>query len=667
MRRTKRKIRTTFQVKQRSKKSRAKKIQQRHDTERRLLWLFLGIVIVLSLLALYFYLPKVISFFWQSLHLNFLLLLIFLVLSPFLLWKVPKFRLRIFMICVVSLLTIFLLVAKIFPGSWNEAIASNLGWGLYLLMILPPLMLAFFILFVLRRKPVLRRPPQLVTPELQGGVNKTESAKVAKEKPVFAPSKTGGTSGHDYSLPPLDLLRRPQGEQKITRRETRNVSQLLLDKLRSFGIGAQVVNIEVGPAITRYELQLDSGVKVSKVLSLADDIALALAATGIRMEAPVPNKPVLGIEVPSEKISTVSLREIVESDEFQRKRTKLPLALGKDISGHPVVGDLREMPHLLVAGATGSGKSVCINAMICGVLFRATPDDVNFILIDPKRVELFSYRQLPHLLYPLVMDTKQAAAVLKEVVKEMEQRLALFSESGARDIEAYNLKGRENGRSKNLPYLVVVIDELADLMMIAPAEVEQNICRLAQLARATGIHLIVVTQRPSADIITGLIKANIPSRISFAVASMMDSRVILDMGGAEKLLGRGDMLFHPVGYPKPARLQGAYVTDSEIDHLVDFWRNQSKDLILRRPLPSQVESDEEEEESSDPLYEEAVRLVIQAREGSASMLQRKLKIGYARAGRLIDLMEKQGIVGPAVGSKPRPVLRFPDQSSFKFK
>ncbi len=666
MGRTAKKLNAGLQARKKAKNVGAK-IQVHRDKEKRLLWLLFGILIVLALLVLYFYLPKVVVFFWQSLHLNFPLLLIFLALSPFLLRKMRKLRLRVFTTFTLVFFSLFLLLAKTSPGTWNSTIAIRLDWAIYPLMVLPLPFLLLLWFFVLRKRETLRKLRQIPKTMPERERMKVIDLKGAKERVVAAPQQSTGIRAHSYSLPPLDLLRKPQMEQKITRRETRNVSQLLLEKLRSFGVGAQVVNIEVGPAITRYELQLDAGVKVSKVLSLADDIALTLAATGVRMEAPVPGKPVLGIEVPSEKISTVSLREIVESDEFQCRKTRLPLALGKDISGHPVIGDLREMPHLLVAGATGSGKSVCINAMICGILFRATPDDVNLILIDPKRVELFSYRQLPHLLYPLVVDTKQAAAVLKEVVKEMEQRLALFSESGARDIEAYNQKIRENGGGRNLPYLVVVIDELADLMMIAPAEVEQNICRLAQLARATGIHLIVVTQRPSADIITGLIKANIPSRISFSVASMMDSRVILDMGGAEKLLGRGDMLFYPVGYPKPARLQGAYITDGEIDRLVDHWKGQSKDLIIRRPLPAHEDSSEESEESSDPLFEEALRLVIQAGEGSASMLQRKLKIGYARAGRLIDLMEKQGIVGPAVGSKPRPVLRYPDQSSFKFK
>jgi S-DNA-T family DNA segregation ATPase FtsK/SpoIIIE len=325
------------------------------------------------------------------------------------------------------------------------------------------------------------------------------------------------------------------------------------------------------------------------------------------------------------------------------------------------------MPHLLIAGATGSGKSVCVNSLLCGILYRATPDDVRFILIDPKRVELYNYRALPHLLYPLVVDIKQAALVLRDVVEEMEDRLAKFSEAGARDIEAYNLKIKENGTNSQLPYLVVMIDELADLMMVAPAEVEHYICRLAQLARATGIHLVLVTQRPSTDVITGLIKANIPSRISFAVASLMDSRVILDMGGAEKLLGKGDMLFYPVGYPKPVRLQGAYVSEEEIDRLVNFWYQQAPAPKFR-PLPEYTEGEEEKfEEVEDPLFEKAVALVLQTGEGSASMLQRKLKIGYARAGRLIDLMEQRGIVGPASGSKPRQVLRSPDQQSLKFK
>ncbi|MEI6308177.1 MAG: DNA translocase FtsK [bacterium] len=663
-------------------KSGGDKRRDPHHQERALLWVALAILGIVAIAVLAYYLPRVTSFFWGALAWD-LPLFFFFLLIGFLLWRnLQKGRSRFLLTFVLGSLLILMIVGSLSRGWWVVGIFNSLGWIAYLLMCF--LFLACFSALFwpgllgwwkMRRKRAkafragetiassVKAPSLTDAKEVKAKAHRSRISTTLEQKAQLSTSLVPPT----YRLPPLDLLRRPvQENPKNSRRETRNVAQILEDKLNSFGIGTHVVNIEVGPAITRYELQLDPGVKVSKILNLSDDIALTLAATGVRIEAPVPGKSVLGIEVPSEKISIVYLREIVESEAFVRRKFRIPLTLGKDISGHPVVGELREMPHLLVAGATGSGKSVCINSILSGILYRSTPDEVRLVLIDPKRVELYNYRELPHLLYPVVMDVKQAGAVLKEIVNDMESRLVKFSEIGARDIEAYNLKLKEQDLGESLPYYVVVIDELADLMMVAPADVEKYIIRLAQLARATGIHLIVATQRPSTDVITGIIKANIPSRIAFAVASQMDSRVILDMNGAEKLLGRGDMLFYPVNYPKPVRLQGAYISEEEIDLVVAFWKEQNQDNPLR-PLPIlQAEGKDWEEEEDDPLFEEAVQWVMQAGEGSASMLQRKMKVGYARAGRLIDLMERRGIVGPSSGSKPRQILRHTDQSSLKF-
>lgn len=643
----------------RKQKLKRTKAQDRNTLERRLLLLFSVLVTVVVLVTLYLYLPPVSSFLWLELGWNLLLIIIFFVgLGIF--FKKGIFSIRLYL----AYFFLFILTGSVlgFSGKGGELLFNSLKphiWIFILTVSLSGLILVLSLawpLLTLKKGKIER----VVIP-----LQKDSKPPVRKKKETFPVQESQG--GTIFTLPPLDLLKRPPADSgKTPRRETRNVAQILEQLLRSFNVEAKVKNIEVGPAITRYELMLEPGIRVTKVLSLSDDIALALGSPGIRIETPVPNKPLIGIEVPLETISTVYLREIIESEEYQKAKTKLPLALGKDIGGHPVVADLREMPHLLIAGATGSGKSVCVNALLCGILFRSTPEDVRFILIDPKRVELYNYRSLPHLLYPLVVDIKQAALVLRDVVEEMEDRLAKFSEVGARDIEAYNTKVRENGGEPPLPYLVVMIDELADLMMVAPADVEHYICRLAQLARATGIHLVLVTQRPSTDVITGLIKANIPSRISFAVASLMDSRVILDSPGAEKLLGKGDMLFHPVYLNKALRLQGAFVSEEEIDRLVEFWFKQAP-VSQFRPLPEYYEEEEQYEGVEDPLFEKAVSLVIQAGEGSASMLQRKLKIGYARAGRLIDLMEKMGIVGPASGSKPRAVLKNPDQQNLKFK
>ncbi|MCL6637387.1 MAG: DNA translocase FtsK, partial [Alicyclobacillus sp.] len=380
----------------------------------------------------------------------------------------------------------------------------------------------------------------------------------------------------------------------------------------------------------------------------------ALAARDIRIEAPVPGKPVIGIEVPNEEVAVVTLREVLESPEFQHEPSPLTLALGRDISGAPIVGNLQKMPHLLVAGATGSGKSVCINGMIASILVKAKPDEVKFLMIDPKMVELSVYNGIPHLMAPVVTDPRKAAWALNKAVEEMERRYKLFAERGARDMERYNQLVRHDGEVP-LPYVVVIIDELADLMMVAPGEVEDAICRIAQMARAAGIHLIVATQRPSVDVITGVIKANIPSRIAFAVSSMADSRTILDSGGAEKLLGRGDMLYLPVGASKPVRVQGAYVSESEIEQLVEFVKRQQA-AVYSVNLDQAPDAAAEGIEALDDLFIDAADLVVEAGQASVSMIQRRFRVGYSRAARIVDQLEQRGLVGPFEGSKPREVL-----------
>ena len=425
--------------------------------------------------------------------------------------------------------------------------------------------------------------------------------------------------------------------------------------LASFGVEARVVSYTRGPTITRYELALPPGIKLSRVVSLADDLSLALASTGVRIEAPVAGKPVVGVEVPNAQVEPVYLREVLEHPAFTRSSAPLTLALGKDVAGQPVVADLERLIHLLIAGATGSGKSVCLASIIMSLLFRLTPDQLRLLLIDPKRVELTVYEGIPHLLAPVVTEVKQAALALRWAVREMEGRYQQLARAGARHLAAYNQMAARGQVEGPLPYLVVVIDELADLMMAAPAEVEDSICRLAQMARAAGIHLVIATQRPSTDVITGLIKANIPSRLAFAVSSQVDSRTILDTGGAERLLGRGDMLYHPLGEPKPLRAQGCLVTERDIEQVVRFWKDQGRPQYAPDIFEEPGE-DPEAVDGEDSLYEEAVRLVTQAGQASVSLLQRRFRIGYARAARLIDLMEQRGVVGPYQGSKPREVL-----------
>lgn len=452
----------------------------------------------------------------------------------------------------------------------------------------------------------------------------------------------------DYTFPGISLLN-DSGKKKV---KLANKSELLEETLNSFGVEAKVINVNHGPTITRYEIQPATGVKVSKIVNLSDDISLALAARDVRIEAPIPGKAAVGIEVPHGNNITVSFRDVIVSEEFQKAEAKLTLALGKGIDGDTAVFNLAKMPHLLVAGATGSGKSVCINTLISSILYGATPAEVKLLLVDPKKVELNIYQGLPHLITPVVTDPQKAANVLKLVVEEMENRYDLFSETGSRGIESYN-KQVDDSEDK-MPYIVVIIDELSDLMMVAANEVEDNICRLAQMSRAAGIHLIIATQRPSVDVITGLIKANIPSRISFAVSSATDSRTILDMGGAEKLLGKGDMLFSPVGMQKPQRIQGSFLTDQEISKITSFVKSQATaDYKIEKEDIKDVELSIDDEQ--DELYEEAVKLVVKYR-ASISMLQRRLHIGHSRAARLIDSMEDDGIVGPYAGSKPREVL-----------
>lgn len=460
-----------------------------------------------------------------------------------------------------------------------------------------------------------------------------------------------------YELPAFSLLAKPSGSGKGGDSvDFKTIARKLETTLESFGVRTKVLEVVRGPSVTRYEIQPDVGVKVSKVVSLTDDIALALAAKDIRMEAPIPGKSAIGIEVPNPEIAVVTMREVMESPVFQESASKLSIAFGRDISGQAIVGNLAKMPHLLVAGATGSGKSVCINGIITSILYKAKPDEVKFLMIDPKMVELNMYNGIPHLLAPVVTDPRRASLALKKIVGEMEKRYDLFSKYGTRNIEGYNTMPEEKREGEPLPYIVVILDELADLMMVAAGDVEDSICRLAQKARAAGIHLIIATQRPSVDVITGLIKANIPSRIAFGVSSQVDSRTILDMVGAEKLLGRGDMLFLPVGASKPIRVQGAFLSDQEVEAVVGFCKTQEEAIYREEMVPEVEEQSAEEEQVEDELYDQAVQIVLEAKQASVSLLQRRMRVGYTRAARLIDSMEAKGIVGPYEGSKPREVL-----------
>jgi S-DNA-T family DNA segregation ATPase FtsK/SpoIIIE len=468
----------------------------------------------------------------------------------------------------------------------------------------------------------------------------------------------------EYVFPPLSLL-----DSYVDNGNTDNyeaIARKLENTLLSFGVEASVTNIMCGPTVTRYELQPKSGVKVSRIVALSDDIALNLASRDVRIEAPVPGKSVVGIEVPNTQKSIVSLKEVIASKEFQGSKSILTMAIGKDIAGNCTIADVRRMPHMLIAGATGSGKSVCINCIITSILYKASPDDVKFIMIDPKKVELVNYNGIPHLLIPVITNLKKAAGALNWAVAEMTTRYDQFNKRGVRDINSYNESVKNDPTEKKMPNIVIIIDELADLMMSNPGEVEESICRLAQLARAAGLHLIIATQRPSVNVITGVIKANIPSRLSFAVVSNVDSRTILDMGGAEKLLGNGDMLFHPMGLSKPVRMQGAYISDTEINKVVEFIKEHAQstydeDVVENIDKAETGNKGEGVEDEIDEMLPRAIDLVVEVGQASVSYLQRKLKLGYGRAARIVDQMERRGIVGPFEGSKPRAVLISKDE------
>lgn len=477
--------------------------------------------------------------------------------------------------------------------------------------------------------------------------------------------KTGGVDPRPFQLPSVDLLAKGPAGNALGEKESLKAKASKLEQtLRDFNVNAKVIQVTKGPAVTRYEIQPSTGVKVSSIVRLADDIALNLEAKSIRIEAPIPGKAAVGIEVENERVNLVALREIIESGEYKAAKSKISFAVGKDIAGKSIVADLKSMPHMLIAGSTGSGKSVCINSIIISLLYRAKPDEVKFVLIDPKVVELGNYNGIPHLLIPVVTEPGKAAAALNWAVAEMTDRYKKFAEEGVRDLESFNASIRKKQeQDRLLPQIVIIIDELADLMMAAPSQVEESICRLAQMARAAGMHLIVATQRPSVDIITGVIKANIPSRIAFAVSSQFDSRTILDMAGAEKLVGKGDMLFNPMGIPKPIRVQGTFISDSEVHKVIEFVKNQSPDIKYASDVIHSIERVQSSsgEDAADELLSDAIETVVRAEQASVSMLQRRFRIGYNRAARLIDMMEARGIIGPADGSRPRRVLMTEDE------
>lgn len=459
----------------------------------------------------------------------------------------------------------------------------------------------------------------------------------------------------EYVMPSLDLLADPVGAADADdKSEFYQMAQRLEETLSNFNVEAKVLSVKKGPAITMFEVQLSPGIKVSKVVGLSDDIALNLATSQVRI-APIPGKTAIGIEVPNKTKSMVVMKEVLETDVFKTHESKLAVGLGKDIAGNPIIGDLGSMPHLLIAGATGSGKSVCVNTIVCSILLNAKPDEVKFLMIDPKVVELSNYNGIPHLILPVVTDPKKAAIALNWAVNEMTRRYKLFADTGCRDMKGYNKK-IEDTEEEKLAQIVVIIDELADLMMVAPNQVEDAICRLAQMARAAGIHLIVATQRPSVDVITGVIKANIPSRIAFSVSSAVDSRTIIDMAGAEKLLGKGDMLYYPIGAAKPKRAQGAFMSDEEVETLVNFIKNQTQEVSYNEEILEDTQKFGAPEETVDEFLEEAIQFVVTSEQASASLLQRRFRVGYNRAARLVEAMEERGIVGPARGSKPREVL-----------
>ena len=501
-------------------------------------------------------------------------------------------------------------------------------------------------------------------------INADELEEQNKEK-----NKNGeGNLEGEYNYPPLRFLNKSEKVNENAKNHELQINgKLLVDTLKSFNVETRIINFSRGPAVTRYELQPASGVKISKITSLADDIALNLAAPGVRIEAPIPGKAAVGVEIPNKVVSVVNMSELISSPEFKGAKSKLTVVLGRDISGNVVIADLGKMPHILIAGSTGSGKSVCINSFIVSLLYKASPDEVKLIMIDPKVVELGVYNGIPHLLIPVVTDPKKAKGALSWAVDEMLKRYKTFAENNVRDMHSYNsyvernpeVKDKDGNDLVKMYSIVIIIDELSDLMMVAPNEVEDYICRLAQMARAAGMHLVIATQRPSVDVITGIIKANIPSRIALAVSSQIDSRTILDMSGAEKLLGRGDMLFSPIGASKPRRVQGCYVTDEEIENVTNYIKikeniEYDNNIINEINKNSQIDKKEskeaQEDAEEDPLLNNAIECVVAAGQASVSLLQRRLDIGYPRAGRLIDKLEKMGIIGPHEGSKPRQVL-----------
>ncbi len=511
-------------------------------------------------------------------------------------------------------------------------------------------------------------PPQEVFVETRRTPEPEEPAFAIKEyvvekpqdmHPVQTMQATFSQGVGGYVAPPLDFLNQnPASSTTGSRAQILENSRKLEETLRSFGVEAKVVEVSKGPTVTRYELSPGVGVKVSKISGLADDLALNLAAAGIRIEAPIPGKAAVGIEVPNKEVTPVFLREVLGDEAFTEFPSKLAFGMGKDIAGNTVVADIAKMPHLLIAGATGSGKSVCVNTLITSIIYKANPDEVKLLMVDPKVVELSVYNGIPHLLIPVVTDPKKAAGALNWAVQEMITRYGLFAETGVRDLKGYNASLKEQGEAGFLPQIVIIIDELADLMMAAPGEVEDAICRLAQMARAAGLHLIIATQRPSVDVITGLIKANIPSRLAFSVSSGTDSRTILDMTGAEKLLGKGDMLFFPVGMGKPLRVQGAFISDKEVENIVAFVKTGNEkeydqEMIDKITAPKAIA---EAGEDADEFFEPAVEFLIQKEKASTSLLQRQFRIGYNRASRLMEELEMRGIVGPEDGSKPRKVL-----------
>lgn len=509
-----------------------------------------------------------------------------------------------------------------------------------------------------------RKNPRSSKKEIEEGIASVQ-AEVEKAEVESRP---------EYVFPPLDLLKKGAGRSNSNQeQEIRKTAAKLQQTLESFGVRVTVTNVSCGPSVTRYELLPEQGVKVSRIVSLSDDIKLNLAAADIRIEAPIPGKAAVGIEVPNSENSAVALRDLLESKEFQKHPSRLAFATGKDIAGKVVVSDIARMPHLLIAGATGSGKSVCINTLIMSILYKAKPDEVKLIMIDPKVVELSVYNGIPHLYIPVVTDPKKAAGALNWGVAEMTDRYNKFAEFGVRDLKGYNKKidalenVEDENKPKKLPQIVIIVDELADLMMVAPGEVEDSICRLAQLARAAGIHLIIATQRPSVNVITGLIKANMPSRIAFSVTSSVDSRTIIDMGGAEKLLGKGDMLFYPQGYQKPARVQGAFVSDEEVSDVVDFLKNQNTDAAYSAEIEEQIAkvqhaaSAVKGDEDTDALFADAGKFIIEKDKASIGMLQRVFKIGFNRAARIMDQLSEAGVVGPEEGTKPRKILMSAEQ------